>query len=638
MIRQKLFALICFLVFPFSLGSCNKSARKMTDYYNDYYTHWAYDENANEILKGEHTCGEDHKCTVCGFVDPIYQINEDGVLVGLTKHGKSLINLELPNNICFISDNALDGSQVKSIKISSSVIGMGKVAHEQISKLDCKFDKSVDYEEQDDGYYQTGFFGDLHACAIGDKKYDTLDDALDAVNYNNTTIYLLGPEHIITKEHKIALETRITCFPYRLKNGATIDANKDFTIPVSGILEFGSNITYNGHINLEIKKVNEYYSSGAVAFQGLQSAPEHLLVRYTGEFITTDNKYVRGAKQTRNKLLIFPIDYYAYGALEFSEDFKTVTGLSNFGATCTNLTITAPIEGVDAVIQTQGLTQEYRKYLHIFREIINVTVFVVDGIFQNLTIENGITLVGPGAFKSFMSTNFTEGVTKLCYLLFSHIKSVTFGSDCKIIENNAFGWNKKLTSVNGGKDLVEIHRDAFTNCSELKSVNLSAASKIEFIDLSFPGCNMLCRFVLPKSNGWSFNDRKYMYEDLAPDIVAKYVLSNKYVLRRNGVDDFNTYIIYNPKEVDEYGLPNKVRPYASLPDALYNANSGDYIRILDPDHDLGQWTFDVKNKVTLDGTKSVSYKVVLRCTFRLLPGASIEFTNRVDFKGTIIHS
>lgn len=636
--NKRLIKLFCILATSFSLCACSNSNNDIaTDYYSDYYTHWAYDKDANEVGVGDHTFGKDHLCTVCGYEDPILQINEDGILMGLTEHGKSLTDLSLTDDITYISNDAFSGSKVENILIPSSVIGIGKDAYAKISKCHCDMEPSIDYSQKEDGdYVQNGFFDDDTVCIIGNTKYKSLDAALDDVDDDDTTIYLLKNDIKLSKTPDISLNVRLAKHPLKIFSSITITGN--FQVLISGILEFGNSVALKGDVFLLIKNVNGNYSSGAVAFQDYESAPDGVTVRYVGDFISTNDKIVRGAKQTRNKYIIFPVNYFAYGALEFNKDFNLVTGLSAFGASCNALTITAPIEGIDAVIPDEGLISIHPFKIKFIKTFVDITMYVVDGIFSDLTIENGITTVNIRAFKSLVKSNLDAGLTNVLYALFSHMKSVTFGKDLTKICSDSFTFNKKLTTINGGCSLKEIYSGAFNECSKLKSVNLSEAKDLIRIDNSFSGCNILTRFLLPYSNGWSIGYDTFVFEDLTPQIVAKYATKNC-SFYRNKKYDGKVFCVYNRDQVDENGIPNKVTYYFTLADAIKNMHTGETVRVLE-DTDLGDTTFYIYIRINIRGSSTLREGggTHLKCNFMVKRGVgSISLENGLILKGKWEH-
>lgn len=132
--KKHLLRYFCILLTPLSLVACNKG-EEITDYYNNHESHWAYNKDCNKVNEGAHKFNNEHKCTVCGYEDPILLINDDGILTGLTEHGKTLENITLTDKVHFIDNNAFEGSKVKKIHLSNSIFGMGVKAYDYLSTL-----------------------------------------------------------------------------------------------------------------------------------------------------------------------------------------------------------------------------------------------------------------------------------------------------------------------------------------------------------------------------------------------------------------------------------------------------------------------------------------------------------------------
>lgn len=633
--KSKLLRFLCILITPLSLIACNKG-NQTTDYFHNHESHWAYNKDCNKVNESAHKFNKEHKCTVCGYEDPILLINNDGVLTGLTEHGKTLENITLTNKVHFIDGNAFNGSKAKKIHLSDSIFGMNAKAYDYISNIQYETEGQVpELEKVNETYYIRDLFKDGYECYVGNKKYEYLSDALLDLKENNSIIYLLKDEININKKVELSLETRIANAPESNLN-SKIAINNPLVINASGVLEFSEEIEVKGEIDLKLREIKGNYTTGAVAFQGLTEAPANASIKYISEPALQHDVYVRGAVQTRNEAIFFPTDYYAYGTLEFNRTFTEVTGLSPYGLTITKLTITSPNLNADATIVSYAFTEKYNKTIKFLKEFVNFTLWAVEGSFTHLTIGDGITCVGRNAFYSYIESKVSDAINKFITILFCHLTSLTIGKECSYIEPNAFGFSYNLTTINGGAGLEQIDTAAFAGSRDLKQVDLSSATKLKLIDRAFTNCYLLSSVTLPKSNGWRFGANTMLYEDLTPEHVAQHLISGVKLTKDAAIDSCS-FAVYNPVYKDKFNVPNIVRYFKKFEDAINDTRDDDVIKLLNQNNDFHDTTFDINKNIIIDGSKAFNEKASLKCNFKVNKNCSIKFTDKVNHEGTITY-
>jgi len=638
--KRKLLTVILLAATGIGLLACSKEETSdiVIDYQYDYLHHYSYNENGDVVHDEPHTYNSDHKCSVCGYQDEIFLIDQDGALLGLTEEGKKLNMLILPNDVSFIDDKAFKDSCVEDIFLPNSVIGIGPEAYQFISNITCKKEtSSVEYVqfEEDDVYFKKGLFSEDDECYIGNKPYKTLDEALEDVNDNNTTINIVKEEVTLSKMHNVSLEVRLA--PRQSIFASDVTITGDINVLVSGVLEIANGVTFEGNVNLQVRTVTSNYTSGAVAFEDCETKPASSTVKYYGDIVTPGDDIARGGKVVRNKVLIIPVNYFAFGILEFNKDFNVVTSLSPYGRTLSSITITSPLISKDAEIESQAFTQKYHKVIQFIKKFVDVTLWIVEGVFQHVTIGDGITKVGSEAFQQYIHadvTKVTENIARIVSAIMCHIRSVYIGDSCTSIEYGAFDNSANLETINGSAaSLKHIHENAFNHSRNLKSVNISGATKLENIDKAFQDCPLLTRFVLPTSNGWKIDGRTYLYEDLTTEAVARHIASSRVITKDNSLDNLK-YVCYNPNDLDEFKIQRDIRYYDTFQNALNAINDGETLKILEG-CDFSGTTFTCNKKITIDATSQIEGRVPLKCNFVVSKDAYIIFKNKVQFTGNI---
>ncbi|MCQ2748335.1 MAG: hypothetical protein MJ223_03915 [Mycoplasmoidaceae bacterium] len=98
-----------------------------------------------------------------------------------------------------------------------------------------------------------------------------------------------------------------------------------------------------------------------------------------------------GSPQIANSVLVIPVNHYAFGTLLMSHDFKKILGLTQYGKTVTNLTITNVVKGIDADIDDQAFVL-YAKFKFPIDIIADTTfdLYYAKGSFTSLTLGSGI--------------------------------------------------------------------------------------------------------------------------------------------------------------------------------------------------------------------------------------------------------
>ena len=124
------------------------------------------------------------------------------------------------------------------------------------------------------------------------------------------------------------------------------------------------------------------------------------------------------------------------------------------------------------------------------------------GKFRSVTIPERLTRIGKDAFTGCNSIktvywNAEKGFVENGFP-FSHIESIVFGENVKIIPDNMFAFCTGLRSIVIPDTVTSIGNRAFYNCGGLESVTIPE-SVTSIGDCAFDGCTNLKEIVIPQS-------------------------------------------------------------------------------------------------------------------------------------------
>lgn len=131
----------------------------------------------------------------------------------------------------------------------------------------------------------------------------------------------------------------------------------------------------------------------------------------------------------------------------------------------------------------------------------NSIVFVNASITGHVTVRDGITKIGEGAFKSrkgLTSVTLPESCTVIDSYAFENCTALTdinFPEKLELIGRNAF-YNSSITSLKLSQPGLHVGSFAFTDCHQLKSVEITSTD-FDLMEWAFARCENLETVILP---------------------------------------------------------------------------------------------------------------------------------------------
>ena len=131
----------------------------------------------------------------------------------------------------------------------------------------------------------------------------------------------------------------------------------------------------------------------------------------------------------------------------------------------------------------------------------NSILFVNASITGNVTVRDGITTIGAGAFKGrkgLTSVTLPESCTVIDSYAFENCTALTdinFPEKLELIGRNAF-YNSGITSLKLSQPGLHVGSFAFTDCHQLKSVEITSTD-FDLMEWAFPRCENLETVILP---------------------------------------------------------------------------------------------------------------------------------------------
>lgn len=131
----------------------------------------------------------------------------------------------------------------------------------------------------------------------------------------------------------------------------------------------------------------------------------------------------------------------------------------------------------------------------------NSILFVNASITGNVTVRDGITTIGAGAFKGrkgLTSVTLPESCTVIDSYAFENCTALTdinFPEKLELIGRNAF-YNSGITSLKLSQPGLHVGSFAFTDCHQLKSVEITSTD-FDLMEWAFARCENLETVILP---------------------------------------------------------------------------------------------------------------------------------------------
>ncbi|MCQ2742839.1 MAG: leucine-rich repeat domain-containing protein [Bacilli bacterium] len=561
--------------------------------------HWKTCSSCGEkFIVSEHILNDiNDKCLVCDYVDPIAIVDENGVLTGLTPHGKRKKIIDLPSNVLYVSKDGLADSSVVLLNLSKEFIGYYAGAFDKPNLIVKPAEENVTWELVDGIYYKHDILSEYDA-RIDETYYKSLDEAFASVTSDETTITVLKDD--LTLKEDVFINHIVTLEAYH----SHIKLNCNFNINAGGILNVPSSINLTSNVKLMLantrEEIEDYYedvySSGAIAFVGTETKPENVYVEYVKSFdeVVGLGYEAVGSKQIVNSLLVLPVKHYAYGTFVFSKDFKNIKGLTYYGQAVSDLYVTNVVHGINAVIAPYAFAvyTDIKINIHKISDT-HITLYRTKGQFTSLHICDGITAIGEGAFTNKTTSDIFHEVKLQIKILLSRISSVEIGDSVTNIGYRAFEQQLCIEEVRGGRGLTNIDRYAFSENVSLRIVDFSEAYKLTQIERNvFEYCDSLVSICLPPV-GWSIDGNTYFPDQFDPEAVAYcLVYSNSGDrLVRTSVGHF-AYTASTSK--DYTGRYNKVAFTNDLASAINGVADSGWVYLLE-DTPLEQRNININN-------------------------------------------
>lgn len=559
-----------------------------TAYEYDESMHWQVCEKCGEELNvGTHAFNDfNNTCLLCGYHDSVAVVDDDGIMTGLTAHGKQKYEIDLPENVKYVTKDALKGSIVTKINIPKEFIGYYEGAFDYNNINIATDEKEVTWTFENGIYYKHNVLEEYEAV-IDNQYFKTLNDAFKSVHKDDTTITIVKEN--LTVNEPIYVSSIINLKSYY----DTTNLECEFQIAGSGILNIDSSVEYKGNAQLILVNTQEeldedyygVYKSGAIAFIDRETKPNDVYVEYVNNFTKTAGLGYEavGSKQVVNDLLILPVPQYAYGAFAFSYDFKKIMGLSPYGATISELHITNVIKNVEVDINDYAFAiwTDIKINIAVIPDT-HITYYQSKGSFSSLYLDYGVKTVGYRAFCNEMTDDVFPEVRGMLALL-CPLKTVYIGSSVTTIKDNAFNTSLGLEEVYGGNGLTSIGEHAFSGCLSLTSVDFSESSKLVAMGkYAFSDCADLVYLSLPRDY-WLINGQRFAPHQFTPEVVAYHAVHNSNDRKVGWSRELNAYTICYTKNLnkDACGKFNNVEYTTSIIAAGFNCPENGWIFIMD---------------------------------------------------------
>ncbi|MCQ2796230.1 MAG: leucine-rich repeat domain-containing protein [Bacilli bacterium] len=524
-------------------------------YETDETSHWKTCSICHEKFdQHAHVFNEiDDKCFICDYVDPLVYVDENNQVTGLTPYGRTKYTVNLPENVKSIGHEAFKDSDAVTVKLNEGL------EYYYVDSFSNSHVKTVTTEEAMVKWNKPDSLGRIFkenisnkVAKIGDEYYSTLQEAFEAVDNDDTTITLLKDRYDLLMNEPI--EVDYTIILESLYDNTMLSCH--FDIADNGIVYVPDTVVYEGNARLLLTVVKEVrgngytfedygnvyedaYSSGSIVFVNKDECPIGANVVYVKSFreigITSGYPAI-GARQVANELLLIPHKHFAFGTVRFSGDFATIKGLTKYGLTVTDLTLTSPIKGKKVEIGQNAFAVGWEVKITIpisFVDNIYYYMFRTKGFFTHLTIGEGITKIGKWAFTNRIDPNLPgiDAIKELPIVL-SHLTSVKLGDDLEEIGYESFYDNVSLTEVIGGANLNFIDKRPFAGIFggiNLTTVDFTRCNKLNSIPQNaFAGCKKLSYLGLPPGlwkTSAGLNLYNYFPYDMTPERIA-YVFAN----------------------------------------------------------------------------------------------------------------
>lgn len=207
----------------------------------------------------------------------------------------------------------------------------------------------------------------------------------------------------------------------------------------------------------------------------------------------------------------------------------------------------------------------------------NSILFVNASITGNVTVRDGITTIGAGAFKGrkgLTSVTLPESCTVIDSYAFENCTALTdinFPEKLELIGRNAF-YNSGITSLKLSQPGLHVGSFAFTDCHQLKSVEITSTD-FDLMEWAFARCENLETVILPpqvfRMEGGCFTECTSLTTVVLPkNITFVHGFKDCTSLRTIEIPDSVTSIGYeafaNCKSLESIHLPDGVTNIGGL--------------------------------------------------------------------------
>lgn len=597
-------------------------------------------QKANE---GAHNFDANCNCATCAYHDPMFVVDEGGVLTGLTTYGKNYEGtLEKDDDVkkndfskaYIIEEDAFKDCKASSIVIPENVQIVNKHAFDGYEgQVKCEEESVlpvIQWEDLIGDYKIKNNLAKSNVAFVNGKFYPTLKEAIDSVEEDNTIIKLLKAEIPLGQDpikvsHNIYIES--------LAQNSTLK-QASFSVDSNKVLFFDKTISFDGNLNVNL--VSTYgtdrcgnlnircYTPGTVCFS--KDPKEDANVYYSIEAGGT--RKALGANQTFTDIYGKDRTVFAFGTFKFNETFISVVGLTDFGKIIKELTISDFInregEGELAICACAFNTYEKSKEVEIYVEGVKKTISVAGyfqkGIFEKAIID--VKEIGISAFEASFTRTQTLVEQEQIQTVISKLSEVVITSSVESIDAGAFRECCSLKAVNtttpnGECNLKVIKNQAFYRCSVLESVDFAESKSLTRIEQeAFGLCLRLNKLRISNHNAWQTEDGKYHFAstDLNEESFAYLVVfaySNYNLVSKVEDPQLNGAIfIYHPDDHDEFGYHNNVTNLTHIgqlnDSQIYNnIKNGSILHVTQKYFDNGYYEQDKNENIVIHSNHSL---------------------------------